>query len=71
MSTIKLWEVATGKEPCVLDRQGVGLSVAFSPDGRWLGATASTSPRPGQLDEKILLWKTDDIEALLRRHGAR
>ena len=41
--------------------------VAFSPDGRWLAATVSTSPRTGRGDDKIMLWKTDDIKALLRK----
>jgi len=45
--TIKLWDVATGKERRSLGRNGVVRSVAFSPDGRTL-ALAS--------DEAVNLW---------------
>ncbi|MFN6486695.1 MULTISPECIES: WD40 repeat domain-containing protein [unclassified Nostoc] len=36
--TIKLWEVATGKEICTLSHFAQVHSIAFSPDGNWLAA---------------------------------
>jgi len=54
--TIKLWEVATGKELCTFTAEWPIESVAFSPDGKilasvWIGT--------------VLLW--DVIAALGRR----
>ena len=39
-STIRLWDVATGKERATLKGQFGGLSVAFSPDGKVLAAAS-------------------------------
>ncbi|MEH2204630.1 MAG: hypothetical protein V7K53_11195 [Nostoc sp.] len=36
--TIKLWNVATGKEICTLSHFDSVRSVVFTPDGDWLAA---------------------------------
>jgi RNA polymerase sigma factor (sigma-70 family) len=47
--TVRLWEVATGKERRLLDGHGGGIvSAAFSPDGRTLFT--------GSMDTSILAW---------------
>ena len=60
-STIKLWDVATGKEQATLEgHTNVVHSVAYSPDGKTLasGQTANGPPPP---DKTIKLW---DIPAV-------
>ncbi|MFM6513044.1 MAG: protein kinase, partial [Microcystis panniformis] len=48
--TIKIWEVATGKELRTLTgHSGVVLSVAYSPDGRYLAS--------GSQDKTIKIWE--------------
>ena len=48
-NTIKLWEVATGKEQATLKgHTGTVCSLAFSPDGKTLAS--------GSQDETIKLW---------------
>jgi WD40 repeat protein len=49
--TIRLWDVAAGKERATLKGHFGGLSVAFSPDGKMLAAAAA-----GEDDITINLW---------------
>jgi WD40 repeat protein len=70
-TNVKLWDVASGKELCTLNSQAIVFSVAFSPDGSWLAAPGSVSPSSEHTDDTIMLWKTDDIKALLQKQGGK
>jgi WD40 repeat protein len=39
--SMKFWDVASGRELCSLPGRHWGESLAFSPDGRWLGISLS------------------------------
>nr|WP_236142621.1 hypothetical protein [Nostoc sp. CMAA1605] len=47
--TIKLWEVATGREIFTLNHFNQVTCVAFSPDGNWLAA--------GDYSGNIKIWR--------------
>ncbi|MEH2232070.1 MAG: hypothetical protein V7K71_21010 [Nostoc sp.] len=51
--TIKLWEIATGKEICTLSLFDSVNSVAFTPDGNWLAA--------GDDSGNIKIWRSQLI----------
>lgn len=54
--TIRLWDVASGKELRKLEgHQDTVSCVAFSPDGRLLASGASGCD-PGEVDRRILIW---------------
>jgi WD40 repeat protein len=47
-STAKVWDSLTGRENLVLNGQGGGLCLAFSPDGKWIAT--------GRSDNTIVIW---------------
>ncbi len=56
--TILLWDLATGRERMVLHHPSPAMSIAFSPDSRWLATGGPTDNR------SILLW---DLQSGSRR----
>jgi WD40 repeat protein len=72
-ATVRLWDVATGKQKTVLTGHAYPVScLAFSPDGKWLasgsGSTRSNRPVQGEL----WLWDvaTGKRKAVLKGHAA-
>jgi WD40 repeat protein len=72
-ATVRLWEVATGKERAVLRGHAYPVGcLAFSPDGKTLasgsGTTEDNKPVPGEL----FLWEvaSGKRQALLKGHAA-
>jgi WD40 repeat protein len=53
-STIRVWDARSGKRSYRPRVPGTARSIAFSPDGRYLGA--------GTADGKLVLWQADDGE---------
>ena len=58
---IKLWDLARGGAPQILrqaEPRCVLTNVRYSPDGRWLAATATTNSTSSFVDptERLVLW---------------
>ena len=53
-STIRVWDARSGKRSYLPRVPGTARSIAFSPDGRYLGA--------GTADGKVVLWQADEGE---------
>jgi WD40 repeat protein len=63
--TIRVWDVATGKEKASFKGETNGFSVAFSPDGKTLAASVS-APCEGLIE--LLEVATGKEKATLKRH---